>query len=152
MIDIHIEKEFQKKIQHKPLLETAENTLTHLSLPPTTDLSIQIATDQEIRTLNRKYRQVDRETDVLAFPAGHINPEDGTTYLGDIIISYPRAQFQAEQRGHSPIQEIQLLIIHGILHLYGFDHTGTEEKQAMWKMKHQILTQLGIDTRILEDL
>jgi len=152
MIDIHIEKEFQDKIQQTLLLETANKTLTHLSLAPNTDLSIQITTDQEIRTLNRKFRQVDHETDVLAFPAGHINPEDGTPYLGDIIISYPRAQIQAEQRRHATIQEIQLLIIHGLLHLLGFDHVDLEDKRVMWKMKHQILTQLGIDTRILKEL
>lgn len=152
MIDILIEKEYKQKILLPILVETTEKTLSHLSLPQNTNLSIQITTDQEIRTLNRKYRQVDRKTDVLAFPAGHKNPEDGTTYLGDIIISYPSAQIQAEQRGHSTIQEIQLLIIHGILHLCGFDHTDTEEKIVMWKMKHQILTQIGIDTRILEGL
>ena len=151
MINIEIDKVYQDQIQRAVLKDTAEKTLTFLSVPNNTSFSIQITTDQHIQTLNRKYRHYDHPTDVLAFPAGHVDPEDGSTYLGDIIISYPRAEIQAEQRGHPAIQEIQLLIIHGILHLCGFDHADPEGTQLMWRMKRQILTQLGIDTKILID-
>ena len=151
MINIEIDKIYQDQIQRTFLKDAAEKTLTFLSLPNNASFSIQITTDQHIQALNRKFRHHDHPTDVLAFPAGHVDPEDGSTYLGDIIISYPRAEIQAEQRGHPAIQEIQLLIIHGILHLCGFDHADPEGRQLMWRMKRQILTHLGIDANILID-
>lgn len=152
MINIEIDKVYQDQIQRSILTHTAENTLNFLSVPKNASLSIQITTDQHIQALNQKYRHYDHPTDVLAFPAGHTDPDDGSMYLGDVIISFPRAEIQAEQRGHPVIQEIQLLIIHGILHLCGFDHADPEGKQSMWHMKSQILTKLGIDTRVLIDL
>lgn len=152
MINLEIDEVFQDQVQRSFLAHAAENTLNYLSVPKNASLSIQITTDQHIQALNQQYRHYDQPTDVLAFPAGHTDPDDGTMYLGDVIISFPRAVFQAEQRGHPAIQEIQLLIIHGILHLCGFDHADPEGKQSMWYIKHQILTQLGIDTRVLTDL
>ncbi len=151
MIDIEIGKDFREQVERSLLLNTVKVTLAHLSAPPASSLSILITTDQQIQDLNQQYRNIDRPTDVLAFPAGHVNPEDGSIYLGDVIISYPRAAFQAEQRGHKTLEEIQLLIIHGILHLFDFDHAEPVGKQEMWNAKRQILKQLKIETDILDN-
>ena len=85
-----------------------------------------------IQTLNRKYRRKDRPTDVLSFPIGK-KGADGKFYLGDIVISVPIAAKQARTAGHGLERELEILILHGFLHLAGYDHgarVGLEEKAA----------------------
>ena len=85
-----------------------------------------------IRTLNRKYRRKDRATDILSFPIGR-KGADGKFYLGDIVISVPVAAKQARTAGHSLERELEVLTLHGFLHLAGYDHgahVGLEEKAA----------------------
>jgi probable rRNA maturation factor len=85
-----------------------------------------------IRTLNRKYRRKDRPTDVLSFRIGK-KGADGKFYLGDIVISVPVAAKQARAGGHSLERELEVLVLHGFLHLAGYDHgadVGLEEKAA----------------------
>ena len=76
--------------------------------------------DAELRRLNWDFRGVDQVTDVLAFPDGSENPENGLLYLGDVVIAYPFAALQAHEAGYSPGDEIQLLVVHGLLHLLGY--------------------------------
>ncbi len=83
-----------------------------------------------IRTLNRTYRKKDVPTDVLSFPVGRRGP-DGRFTLGDIVISVPVAARQARERGHALGREIEILVLHGFLHLAGFEHgagPGAEER------------------------
>lgn len=83
-----------------------------------------------MRTLNRRFRKKDRPTDVLSFPLGKQGP-DGRHYLGDIVIAVPVAFRQAREKGHSLKRELELLAVHGFLHLLGFDHgAGIEEEEA----------------------
>ena len=84
------------------------------------------------------------------FQAGYLNPEDGSTYLGDILLSVSQAQEQAQSRGHSLADEIQLLVVHGALHLLGYDHTEPEEKTRMWVTQGEILAQLGVSASVLD--
>ena len=87
---------------------------------------------EAIRTLNRKYRRKDRPTDVLSFRIGK-KGADGKFYLGDIVISVPVAAKQARTRGHGLERELEVLALHGFLHLAGYDHgadLGPEEKAA----------------------
>ncbi len=108
------------------------------------DLTIVLTDDEEIRTLNRDFRGLDAPTDVLAFPANETDPQTGERYLGDIVISWERAQQQAAEHGHSPEAEVQLLVVHGVLHLLGFDHEAPEERARMWTAQNAILDRLGI--------
>ncbi len=100
-----------------------------------------------IQALNRTFRQVDSPTDVLAFPAAEGNdfvlPPELPPYLGDVIISYPTALAQAEAQGHPVEQELTLLIVHGCLHLLGYDHETEEERQQMWARQEALCTQLA---------
>ena len=109
-------------------------------------LSIVITDDDEIHALNRDYRQVDRPTDVLSFAAmeddGFIGPPDETPYLGDIIISFPTAARQAPEHGHSASAELALLVVHGVLHLLGYDHGEAHEQAQMWARQTAILAAL----------
>lgn len=112
------------------------------------ELTLVITDDDGIRSLNRDFLGKDTPTDVLAFAALEDGgpfvaaPEAGG-YLGDVIVSYPRAVAQAQEHGHSPEQELNLLIVHGILHLLGYDHADHEGKAAMWARQDAILHSLS---------
>jgi probable rRNA maturation factor len=126
--------------------------LAHQAAPQPVDLTIQLTDDQQLHHLNRDFLGVDAPTDVLSFPAGETDPETGLLYLGDIAISVPRALVQAEAAGHDLQAELQLLTVHGVLHLLGHDHADLEEKAQMWQAQAEILAGLGLPgIRIQED-
>ena len=85
--------------------------------------------DAEIRGLNRSFRSIDRATDVLAFPDGRL-PAESAPRIGDIVISVPAARRNAQRAGHSLRREIRQLIVHGFLHLMGFDHEVDDGEMA----------------------
>jgi probable rRNA maturation factor len=87
-----------------------------------TGVSIVLAGDASVRRLNRDFRGKDQNTDVLSFPSGVEALPDGTRPLGEIVISVAQAARQAESAGHSLASELRLLVIHGYLHLLGYDH------------------------------
>ena len=126
------------------LLErAAQATLDHAGAPGDADLSIVLTDDAQLRQLNRQYLGIDSPTDVLSFPAGETDPETDLIYLGDVLISYRRAQAQATAGGHPVEDELQLLVVHGVLHLLGYDHAEETEKAEMWAEQSAILSQLG---------
>lgn len=144
MAIVEISGSFAARVNTSLIKRTVNITLATLSIPDDTSLSIVITDDQNIQVLNLKYREINKPTDVLSFPAGHVDPESGTTYIGDVIVSYPQAVIQAEQRGHPVDNELQLLVIHGTLHLLGHDHVESAQKKRMWAVQEDILNQLGI--------
>jgi probable rRNA maturation factor len=101
------------------------------------EVSVAFVNNQQIKELNNKYRDIDEATDVLSFP---IDDE----MLGDIIISTRRAAEQAEEYGHSLKRELAYLTVHGMLHLFGYDHHSQEEKNEMRQKEERVLTQLDI--------
>ncbi|HEX5840564.1 MAG TPA: rRNA maturation RNase YbeY [Anaerolineales bacterium] len=108
------------------------------------ELSIVLTDDARLQELNRDYLGIDAPTDVLSFPASETDPQTGARYIGDILISVPRAQSQAEAAGHALESEVQLLVVHGVLHLLGHDHAGPEEKKRMWQAQAEILKSLDL--------
>jgi probable rRNA maturation factor len=88
---------------------------------------------------------------VLSFPAGETDPDTGEYYLGDVVISFPRAQAQAQERGHSTAEELDLLVVHGVLHLLGYDHADVEERDRMWAVQQQVLNQLGREIKLADE-
>jgi probable rRNA maturation factor len=129
------------------LINTAQAALQHRLIgTPEDELSIVLTGDEEIQQLNNQYLGIDAPTDVLSFSGGDIDPENGKKYLGDIIISYPRARSQADARGGTALSEMQLLVVHGILHLLGYDHAEDQEKKEMWSIQVQILKEFGLDS------
>jgi probable rRNA maturation factor len=111
------------------------------------EVSLVFTDSETVQQLNRDYRGVDEPTDVLAFhmlPQKEVDdsfmlPPDGVTRLGEVIISYPQAVKQAKKQGHSPERELALLIIHGILHLLGYDHEEPEEESKMRERERELL-------------
>jgi len=126
------------------LEQAATLALERLNLPGPAGLSIVISDDAQLKALNQEFLGIDAPTDVLSFPAEGIDPDTGRPYLGDILISLPRAQAQAEAAGHSLEAELCLLVVHGILHLSGYDHAKQDEKAVMWALQAQILEKLGV--------
>ena len=128
---IYIESDFS--FPEEPLERAAQAALQHESQSPDVELSVVLTDNARLHELNLNYLGVDSPTDVLSFPASETDPETGSRYLGDILISVPRAQAQAEAAGHPLESEVQLLVVHGVLHLLGHDHAEPEEKDRMWK-------------------
>lgn len=150
MITIEITDEFTHRIDQAIIQEAVNATLGHHAILDVS-LTVVITGDHQVHQLNQQYRGVDASTDVLSFPAGYLDPESGTTYLGDVILSYPRAAAQALERGESIEDEIQLLVVHGTLHTLGYDHESPGEKAQMWASQDAILKQLGISGHIVGD-
>lgn len=139
---IHVETEFP--FPENLLEDAARAALAHGSESPDSELSIILTDDARLHELNLNYLNVDAPTDVLSFPASETDPETGARYIGDILISIPRAQAQAEAAGHPLEAEVQLLVVHGVLHLLGHDHARAKEKARMWKAQAKILERLGL--------
>lgn len=133
------------------ILVRAARALLDLSGVPDADLTLALTGDSRIQALNRDFLGIDAPTDVLSFPADEPDPETGRRYLGDVIISLPRATEQAGERGHPVEEEIQLLVVHGILHLLGHDHAEAGEKARMWSAQAEALESLGVSPSVIHE-
>lgn len=121
-------------------------TLRQQQVDPPAALVILLTDDDIVQDLNATYRGYDEPTDVLSFGAEDdegIWPPGEPRHLGDIAISVPQAARQAAQGGHALLAELQLLTVHGVLHLLGHDHETADDKAAMWAAQQTILTALG---------
>ena len=124
-------------------LEPLQRLLQHISLNlgiEDKELSVVLVNDKRIAQLNQQYRKRVGATDVLAFAMqegefGGINPQ----ILGDVVISVETAQRQAHEQGHSLTNELQILLIHGVLHLLGYDHEQQAEAQQMQQKEKQLM-------------
>lgn len=111
----------------------------------TFELNIFFCDDETIRSYNREYRGVDRATDVLSFPMFDFGTPELPALLGDIVLSVPRAQAQAEEYGHSFEREMCFLSAHAALHLIGYDHENEDERAQMETRQREVLSALGIE-------
>lgn len=103
-----------------------------------TELSLVLVNNRQIRRLNARYRNEDRPTDVLSFPTAGL-PSVGLRVLGDVVISVEQANKQAKERGRTLADELEALLIHGILHLLGYDHERSErEARTMRRLERRI--------------
>jgi probable rRNA maturation factor len=144
MIDIFVSDPFVDFVQAQLLEDAAVSVLAYENIPSTSEITVVLDDDVHIQNLNLQFLGIDAPTDVLSFPSDEIDPETENRYLGDIIISYPRAVAQAQAAGHSVESELQLLVVHGTLHLLGYDHAEENEKRNMWEVQRNILTSLGV--------
>lgn len=129
-----------------PRLQRAvETVLRQERAPAGATVSVLLTGDAALQSLNRTYRGIDAPTDVLSFPIGETDPVNGVLLLGDVILSTERAVAQAMAMGHDPEDELTLLVIHGTLHLLGYDHATPEEKAAMWAAQRTALAVFDLD-------
>lgn len=120
------------------------------------EVVVTLVNNERIHQLNRDYRGVDRPTDVLSFAMNEAGEDEMDIYidesefddypnmLGDIIISLPKAQEQAEEYGHSLERELGFLAVHGFLHLLGYDHGTEEEEKEMFSRQDEVLAKIGL--------
>ena len=149
-IDILIEEGVESRLEADWLRGVAEQVLAAQDVSPETEMGLVIATEERIRELNRDYLGRDEPTDVIAFSllpeeggsSPFVTPPDGVLHLGEVIISYPQAVIQAEEHGHSVEREITILIIHGILHLLGYEDEKLELRRQMNAREAEILSRL----------
>jgi len=142
MIHLQIRPSYRKNDLSALLIKAAEAVLT--AEKKVGDLTIVLTGDKEIRELNRDFRQQDKPTDVLSFPSDEVDPETGAVYFGDVILSMPRAKEQAVTENHPIEDELNLLVVHGVLHLLGYDHLTAGDRVEMWKHQAGILSDLGV--------
>ena len=130
----------KRKVKKKEIEEWLLKALEVLGLE-SIEISVYITDDQEIRELNKTYRGKDKSTDVLSFPLDETF--DGYRILGDIVISQDTAERQAKELGHSLKNEVKRLLIHGLVHLLGYDHEkGGEEERKFRELEEKILSKL----------
>jgi probable rRNA maturation factor len=154
-INIHIKPEFKLLIKKSRVKALIVNILESLSISTPSEIGIVITDNNEIQRLNRKYRNKDQPTDVLSFTMlaeeggseqnlAFIPAPDGLSHLGEIVISYPQAVLQANERKHDVENEIILLLIHGMLHLLGYDHEKSAiEERRMKRKEKDVLLKVG---------
>jgi probable rRNA maturation factor len=135
--------------------------IEHEGFPYEAEVNLTLTDNEGIHAINREYRQIDRPTDVLSFPmlsyekAGDFafldeesdddfNPDTGEAMLGDIIISVDKVREQAVEFGHSEKREFAFLIVHSMLHLFGYDHIEPEDAAIMEPKQKLILEELNI--------
>ncbi|UCG10743.1 MAG: rRNA maturation RNase YbeY [Dehalococcoidia bacterium] len=157
-INVLIDEDLEAYLEAGWLEEVARQVLTAEPARSDAELSLVITGQERIRQLNRDYLGRDRPTDVLAFSmlaglpaegkAGappFVTPPDGVLHLGEVIISYPQAVIQAEEHQHPVSKEIALLVIHGVLHLLGYDDEKPEKKRRMRAREKEILPTIKVD-------
>jgi len=147
-IELDIQQETAVPEGIEDALRAAVDAVLNIEQVSAVALTILLTDDEKMRSLNRQFRSVDKTTDVLSFSFGddQVPLGESLVYLGDIAISAPYAYRQAAAQGHGATAEVQLLAIHGILHLLGYDHEAAEAKQRMWAVQRKALDQLGLAT------
>jgi probable rRNA maturation factor len=146
-IGISVKEDFRGLVDEGWVKKIVRQILKAEGVAPPYEMGLVFTGSEAVRQLNRDYRGVDEPTDVLAFcmlprkeaDSSFALPPDGVTRLGEVIISYPQAVEQAKEQGHSTERELALLVIHGILHLLGYDHKEPEEEAKMRTREKELL-------------
>jgi probable rRNA maturation factor len=151
-VNVLIEEGLEVTLDPARLQWILEKTLLFENVPANIELSLIITGQDRIQELNREYRGKDQPTDVLSFTMSEkkdggeevafITPPDGLLHLGEVIISYPQALFQAGEHGHSIDKEAAILIVHGVLHILGYDHDISDQAAVMETREKEILAAL----------
>lgn len=132
-------------------LELMDVTFKKLNIKCDPIVSVSIVDNRYIHKINKKYRHIDRPTDVISF--AFLDSENnydkvlfspGPVVLGDIYISLEKAKEQAKEYGHSLHRELSFLFVHGLLHLLGYDHMNEEDEKEMFQLQEEILSEKGV--------
>ena len=151
-LGIQIDKKFQGLVKERWLRRVVEGCFSTQSAGAEVELGLLITDDETVRELNRRYRGIDEPTDVISFAlteektdgdsSPFVTPPDGFLHLGEVIVSYPQAVRQAEEQHHGIEEEIALLVVHGTLHLLGYEHDEPVREQEMRAVEKRILFEV----------
>ena len=140
-IELRIRLRNKKRVRRRAVMKLAETILDMVG-ESRSELGIELVNDRRMRGLNRQYRAKDVSTDVLAFSMRE-SPGPVSSLLGDVVICIPVVVRQAQARGHSIDKEFTILLIHGILHLCGYDHErGQREARRMHRRERSLLDRV----------
>lgn len=147
---IRVDKGFQVRIDKRWLRRLVKESLGAHGVDTEVELSLLITDDATVRDLNKKYRGKDKTTDVLSFAleadkrggaaAGFVMPPGEMVHLGEVIVSYPQAAEQAAERKRALEDELALLVVHGVLHLLGYDHDRPAREREMRSLEQRVLS------------
>jgi len=151
-IDIQVDDDYASEVDLAGVETAAQRALATAGVKIPVELSLLITSDTTLHELNRQYRDQDKVTDVLSFPQQDLTPtelvelaglpplEPGQpSLLGDVVIAYPRVVAQAAQAGWATSDELAWLVIHGVLHLLGYDDEDEDGRAEMWALGEQAL-------------
>ncbi|MBK0348580.1 rRNA maturation RNase YbeY [Aerococcaceae bacterium zg-ZJ1578] len=157
IIDLIDEENYLKESHHQLIEDVIALTAQKLQLNQESEVDISIVDNETIHALNKQYRNIDRPTDVLSFALNEGEEDwdfkldeqedeifDIPQHYGDIIISYQKIGEQAEEYGHSFERELAFLVVHGFLHLNGYDHQTPEEEKEMFAIQEEVLSEYGL--------
>jgi probable rRNA maturation factor len=150
-ISIDIKTPYRGRLTQKWLLDIVDVTLSTQKIDRPVELSLLITGDDEVHRLNREYRGIDKTTDVISFALSEniadtefVTPPDKVLRLGEVIISYPQAAAQARENRQTIKAEMAWLVVHGLLHLMGYDHGDEKSEAAMRRREEAILKEIKI--------
>ena len=147
-VSVHIDESLRTRVEAELLRRAASATMSQQHVEGPCELAIVVTDDEALHELNLRHRGIDAPTDVLSFADDTRGPfvqaPGVTRYLGDVIISLPRAEAQGGEAGHGAPAELQLLTVHGVLHLLGYDDSSDELRRKMWKAQAEVLEDLGL--------
>jgi probable rRNA maturation factor len=151
-INVLVEESLETNLDLEWLQSIIEKCLTNENAPPNSEISLVLTGQERIQELNRDYRGKDKPTDVLSFSmseqkqeeeeSGFISPPDGLVHLGEVIISFPQALIQASEHNHPVSREMAVLVIHGVLHILGYDHEKPEMEPVMQAREKELLAEI----------
>ena len=149
-VHLRIDSAFAEKAKRSSLRQAVRTAFESTGEKRSGELTLVITDDTQVKKLNQAYRGVDAMTDVLAFgdslvADSFVQSPEVPIYFGDIVISYPRSVEQATAHGHPVEEELSLLVIHGVLHLLGYDHEKESGRERMWLVQSTALARLGIN-------
>jgi len=147
---IRVDKGFQGRIDKRWLRRLVKESIAAHGVDTEVELSLLITDDATVRELNKKYRGKDKTTDVLSFAleadkrgdaaAGFVMPPGEMVHLGEVIVSYPQAAEQAAERKRAVEDGLALLVVHGVLHLLGYDHDKPAREREMRSLEQRVLS------------
>jgi probable rRNA maturation factor len=147
---IRVDKDFRAHVDKRWLRRLVKESLGAHGVETQVELSLLITDDATVRELNKTYRGKDKATDVLSFAleadrrgdaaAGFVMPPGEMVHLGEVIVSYPKAAEQAAERKHPVEDELALLVVHGVLHLLGYDHDKPAREREMRSLEQRVLS------------
>jgi probable rRNA maturation factor len=150
-INIDIKPPYRNRLAKKWLREVVDITLSIQKIDRPVELSLIITGDDEVHRLNRDYRGTDATTDVISFALSEntadtefVTPPDQISRLGEVIISYPQAARQAKENKQTIKAELAWLVVHGLLHLLGYDHQDDKSEAVMRKREDKILREIDL--------
>lgn len=146
-VELQIDERWAPQVDQDRLRRAVTTTLEAEGVVGAPGVTVVLVGDEEMASLHEAYRNEPGTTDVLSFPYDQATPDPGSEmagYLGDIVICYPQAARQAEEEGHSTQDELDLLAVHGTLHLLGYDDEDPNNRLLMWARQARVLRQLGL--------